>query len=99
MEKDFKVTCPCCDSILIIDRIGGKIIETRKPLVEDSSGDRFADAFLKNKRDKEKRASALDNIADDLEKRKKLSEDIFKASLKDARKDKDIKPHSIFDAD
>ncbi len=99
MEKDIKVNCPCCDSILIVDRISGKILETRRPLVEQSSGDRLEDAFLKSKQDKEKVASAFDNIKEKQEEKKKLAEDLFNASLKSAKDSGGEKPRSIFDSD
>jgi len=41
----FKITCPCCDTILVINKVTGEILEHRKPLVENPSGDRFADAL------------------------------------------------------
>ena len=99
MEKELRITCPCCRSILIVDRISGEILETRKPLVEQSSGDRLKDAFLKQQKDKEKRDSLFSNIKDIQEKKKKLAEELFNASLDDAKKDRDQKPRSIFDAD
>lgn len=49
-EEFFEIPCPDCKTILIIRRRDGKLIETRKPIVEDSTGDRFEDAFLKVKR-------------------------------------------------
>ncbi len=47
MDKFNKMVCPVCKSILIIDRFTGKIVETRKPLVNKPSGDRFEDAMKK----------------------------------------------------
>jgi uncharacterized Zn finger protein (UPF0148 family) len=38
------VNCPDCKSVLVVDRKTGEVIEVRKPLVEESSGDRFEDA-------------------------------------------------------
>lgn len=99
MDRELKIKCPCCESLLFVDRVSGKIIETRKPLVEQSTGNRLDDAFKKNIVDKESRSSIFDDMADNLAKKKKLSEELFKASLEDAKKDKDAKPHSIFDAD
>lgn len=99
MERELKVACPCCGSILFIDRISGEITETRKPLVEDSSGDRLTDAFSKQKLDKEKRGAIFDTFKETHEKKKKLAEELFKASLEDAKKDKGSKPRNIFDAD
>lgn len=42
----FEIKCPGCATILIVDRKTGKILETRKPLLEEgeSTGDRFEDA-------------------------------------------------------
>lgn len=99
MEKKLKVTCPCCDTILIVDRLTGKLLETRKPLIKESTGDRFKDAFIKVKQDKEKHTSLFDNMQEKQEQKKRLAEDLFNASLKDAKNDKNKKPHSIFDAD
>ena len=99
MEKEIKVSCPGCSSVLIIDRMSGKILETRKPLVEQSTGDRLEDAFLKQKQDKEARNAEFDNFKENEDKKKKLAEDLFKASLEDVKDDGDVKPHSIFDAD
>jgi len=41
------VKCPDCKNVLIVDRKTGEVIEVRKPIVEDSSGDRFEDARRK----------------------------------------------------
>ncbi|MDH5510277.1 MAG: hypothetical protein OEZ32_07965 [Nitrospinota bacterium] len=99
MERDIKLSCPCCGAILFVDRINGQITETRKPLVEQSSGDRFQDAVVKTQKDKEKRDAFFDNLKENREKQKKLTEELFKASLEEARKNKAEKPSSIFDAD
>ena len=44
--KNFEIKCPDCNTILIVDRLNGKILEVRKPLLEESesTGDRFEDA-------------------------------------------------------
>ncbi len=100
MDKELKIACPDCGAVLVVDRITGEVLETRKPIIEQSTGDRFADAILKVKKDKEKIASTkFDDLKKEQEKKKKLSEEIFRTSLKEAKKDKDIKPRSIFDGD
>ncbi len=53
MEEFLKVTCPDCKTILVIRRKDGEVVEVRKPLLEDSTGDRFQDAELKIRREKE----------------------------------------------
>jgi len=51
MSDDFfEITCPDCKTILIVRRRDGKLMETRKPILADSTGDRFEDAMLKVKR-------------------------------------------------
>ncbi|HEX2973054.1 MAG TPA: hypothetical protein VHP11_12020 [Tepidisphaeraceae bacterium] len=51
MSDDFfEITCPDCKNILIVRRRDGKVMEVRKPILEESTGDRFDDAFLKVKR-------------------------------------------------
>lgn len=47
MSQPWQVTCPCCDTILIVDRVSGKILEERKPILEKSTGDRYEDALQK----------------------------------------------------
>jgi len=53
MDEMIKVTCPECDCILVVNRKTGEVVETRKPILEESTGDRFQDAFLKVKKSKE----------------------------------------------
>jgi hypothetical protein len=48
MNGEFiEIACPDCKTILIVRRRDGKLMETRKPILEDSTGDRFEDAMLK----------------------------------------------------
>ncbi len=44
--ETLEVKCPGCKMILIVDKKSGKVVEKRKPLVEEgeSTGDRFEDA-------------------------------------------------------
>lgn len=50
----FEVKCPGCSLVLIIDRVTGKVLEQRKAIVEETTGDRFEDAFLKVKKSAER---------------------------------------------
>jgi len=52
MDEELKITCPCCKTILIVDR-KGKILEERRPILDESTGDRFEDAFQKVRSAKE----------------------------------------------
>lgn len=92
MEKEFKVICPDCGVILLVDRLTGEVMETRKPIIEQSTGDRFADAIIKVKKDREKLASTkFDDLKKMEEKKKKLAEDIFRTSMERTKNDKDLK--------
>ena len=47
MIDTLTVTCPDCKNVLVVDAKTGAVIEVRKPLVEEPSGDRFEDARKK----------------------------------------------------
>ncbi len=99
MNKTISVTCPGCNDVLIVDRNSGDILEVRKPLVEESSGDRMQDAFTKLSDEKRKRNALFDNMKEDQEKRKKEAESLFDVSLKSAAKTKPERTDNIFDLD
>lgn len=44
--EPMNIECPCCKTVLVIDKKTGKVIEQRKPILEasESTGDRFEDA-------------------------------------------------------
>ncbi len=54
MDETLKITCPCCKTVLIVNRKGA-ILEERKPILDESesTGDRFEDAIKKAKSSKE----------------------------------------------
>lgn len=59
--ETLEVKCPGCSTILIVDKKTGQVIEQRKALIKDSTGDRFEDARLKVERsaaDREAKAEA-----------------------------------------
>jgi hypothetical protein len=47
MQDAHEVKCPCCSTILIVDRRSGKILDERRPILEQSTGDRYQDALKK----------------------------------------------------
>lgn len=99
-EQDtLSVTCPECDSILIVDRKSGEVLEVRKPLVEESSGDRFEDA-RKRVLEVNERAEKAFKAAQEREKGKlDRLEALFKEK-KEELKDKPIeRPDRPFDLD
>jgi hypothetical protein len=87
MDHTLTIRCPGCQSVLIVDRITGEVLETRKPLVEDSTGDRFQDAVKKIKQDSQQ-AEAKFRQAKEAEKNKHADLDaLFKKSMEQVKKE------------
>lgn len=89
-KETLQVSCPGCKSILIVDKKTGAVLEERKPIIEESTGDRYEDAFIKVKN----RASAAE------EKFKKLQNEkedkmarlnaLFQDKLKEAEESGEV---------
>ena len=100
MPEILKVTCPVCKSVLVIEKKTGKVIETRKPILEESTGDRFKDAFQKVKQSskiaEEKFKQAREKERDKLKKLDAL----FSEKLKEVKEKGEIgPPERPFDLD
>lgn len=96
MEENIKLTCPCCESVIIVRRRDGKILETREPIVEESSGDRFEDAYQKVKARSTEAERKVAEARRKAEERKRTADDFFKQALERAKGD-DEKPHNPLD--
>jgi len=97
MEETVKITCPGCKTILVVQRRDGKILEVRKPLIEETTGDRFEDAFQKVKG----RTDAIDGKVEAAKKKEeehlKGADDFFKKALERAKESGDEKPFNPLD--
>ncbi len=82
MGDILKIECPHCKHLLIIDKDKNKVLETRKPLVEKSTGDRFQDAFLKLQKDKEKAEEKFFKSQKEQEHKKEKLDALFDKSIK-----------------
>ncbi len=87
MDKFFKIVCPTCKTVLIIDRFTGDIKETRKPLVDEPSGDRFEDAFTKFKKSKVETEEKFMKLKNEEENKKQRLNDLFKKSMDKVKKE------------
>jgi len=97
VDENIKITCPCCDTVLIIRRRDGKLLETRKPILEDSTGPPYEDAVLKVKgRSKEVLAKVEEAKKREAE-RLKGADDFFKQALQRAKESKDDQPLNPMD--
>ncbi len=97
MADFFQITCPDCKTILIVERRTGKIVEVRRPILENSTGDRFEDAF-KKVRERETLAEGKFRKALESEKSKKAKLDqLFAEKLKEVEESGDIRPINPYD--
>jgi len=96
----FEIKCPCCNTILVIDRIDGKVIEERRPILEQSTGDRFKDALIKSKQQKVTIENKFKESEKAHKKRSESLQNIFNDSLKKVNESNDkSKPLTPFDYD
>lgn len=98
--KHFEIICPCCNTILIIDRLEEKVIEERRPIIEQTTGDRFKDAVIKSKQQKVEVEKKFKESAEAQKNKRQSLQDIFKKSLKKVKESGDTsKPKTPFDFD
>ena len=96
----FEIKCPCCNTLLVIDRINGKVIEERRPILEQSTGDRFKDALIKSKQQKVTIEKKFKESEKAHKKRSESLQNIFNDSLKKVNESNDkSKPLTPFDYD
>lgn len=96
MQEFIKVKCGHCGSILVVRRRDGQLIETREPIVENESGDRFQDAFEKVKARGREVDSKVSQIKRKEAERLKGADEFFKQALERAREN-DEKPVNPMD--
>ena len=87
MDEFLKIKCPNCDAILIINRHTEEIVEVRKPLVKESSGDRFKDAFEKYKIEKQESEKKFTQTIESMKVKKKKLDEFLKNRLKEIKKE------------
>lgn len=101
MTEDYlKVTCPECKNILVINRRDGKVVEVRKPILEESTGDRFQDAMLKVKRSSTELEKKIESAQERERSKMDRLNQLFKEGLDQARKEGPVeKPKRDMDLD
>jgi len=100
MENFIEVKCPCCKTILIVEKRTGKIVEERRPILENSTGDRFEDAFKKVK----ERSTVAEEKFRKMQEAQKSKQDrlnvLFKEKLKEAEESgDDVRPVNPYELD
>lgn len=82
MAEFLKIECPHCRHILIVDKIKGTLAEVRAPLVRESTGDRFKDAFLKLEKDKKGAEEKFEKSKEDQAHKSEKLDEMFQKSMK-----------------
>jgi hypothetical protein len=100
MDDVVKVTCPCCQTILVVDRHKGEVLEQRRPIVEESSGDRFEDAFTKVRKAKDVAEEKFEQAKLRERDKKARLEELFNKELKRVKDSGDVsRPQRDIDLD
>ena len=101
MSNDFfEVPCPGCKTVLIVRRKDGKVVEVRKPILEQSSGDRFKDAEQKVRGEKDAIAKKFEEAREREKNKMDRLNALFKENLEKAKAEGPIvKPPSPLDLD
>jgi Zn-finger nucleic acid-binding protein len=99
MVETISVICPDCGNILIVNRKTGKILEVRRPLVEDSTGDRFDDAFKKAKRAEEEAERKFEEARQKEKDKMSRLDKIFKDEMERVKDEPIEKPLRDIDLD
>jgi hypothetical protein len=87
MDAYIKVTCPKCQVVLLVDRFSGEVIETREPLITDTTGDRFQDALKKVKRSPQENEQKFEQSKTAEKNRKQELENLFQKSMEQVKKE------------
>lgn len=96
MAANIEITCPCCESTIVIDRVTGEILLHKKP--ETKSG-LSLDAMVKSlDSQKSELAKKFDKNLESQKDRARILEERFKEAMQRAEKS-DEKPFNPMDYD
>ncbi|MCX7018774.1 MAG: hypothetical protein WCK47_12935 [bacterium] len=100
MDDTYCVKCPCCQTILVIERRTGKIVEERRPILDQSTGDRYQDALKKVRERGAIAEEKFKKFQAGREARSAKLDALFKDTLKKVEESgEDIKPVNPLDLD
>jgi hypothetical protein len=83
MADTINVTCPCCSSVLVVEKKTGTVLEERKPLIEESTGDRYEDALKKVRSRPGQAAEKFDRFQSEQDAKKARLNALFDERLKE----------------
>ncbi len=92
MIETMNISCPECKCILVINRKTGDVVEVRKPILEESTGDRFKDAFEKVKQSKAVAEEKFQKAREKEKDKYKKLDALFNEKLKEVKEKGDTGP-------
>jgi hypothetical protein len=100
MKDFYNIPCPCCQTVLIVDRRTGEVVEERRPIIENSTGDRYEDALKKVKGRVGEAEEKFRRFQEEQAGKKDRLDALFRDALERAKTDDDGNPPpSPFDRD
>lgn len=90
LDEDFKITCPCCASKILIDHKTGAVISHETPPGKQTPT--FEQAVAINNRRKSEAESVFDQAVREHEHKEELLEKKFKEAFEKAEKEDDGTP-------
>jgi len=100
MDDTYHVKCPCCQTILVIERRSGKILEERRPILDQTTGDRYQDALKKVRERGSIAEEKFQKFKAGRESHSAKLDALFKDTLKKVEESgEDIKPVNPLDMD
>jgi sulfate adenylyltransferase subunit 1 (EFTu-like GTPase family) len=85
MAANFEITCPCCETLLIVDRISGEVL-LHKPK-EKATKESFDAMVSKLETQKSEAAKRFDKQLESQKDRARILEEKFKEAMQRAEKD------------
>jgi sulfate adenylyltransferase subunit 1 (EFTu-like GTPase family) len=89
MAANFEITCPCCDTLLIVDRLSGEVLLHK--VKEKANKESFDAMVSKLEEQKSEAAKRFDRQLDAQKDRARILEERFKEAMQ--RAEKDETPH------
>ncbi len=84
MSKNFEITCPCCDALIVIDRVSGEVLLHK--VKEKKIGGSLESMVSKLEADRSEAAKRFDKQMESQKDRARLLEEKFREALQRAEK-------------
>ena len=85
MAANFEITCPCCDTLIIVDRISGEVLLHKQK--ERANKESFDAMVSKLEAQKSEAAKRFDQQLESQKDRARILEERFKEAMQRAEKD------------